>query len=698
MALVPVFRFVLLFLLAVELELSWGNPEVRALMEVKAVLDPEDRILSSWTNEGDPCRGDFEGVACNEHGKVANISLQGKGLTGSISPAVVGLKCLSGLYLHYNAISGKIPREIANLTELSDLYLNVNNLSGSIPVEVGTMTSLQGEFFSHPFLFLSGEEMRQKEKNSDLCYNQLTGSIPTQLGRLKNLSVLALQSNHLSGAIPASLGDLTQLTRLDLSFNRLFGSIPVKLAQIPQLTVLDVRNNSLSGNVPSGLRRLSGGFQYGSNKGLCGVGFALLGVCDSDDPLMPNKPEPFGPDSRGFRPQQIPESANLNSNCNASRCLNSPKSFSGTVIVGIVVVAVGVMVCGLFAFAWYRRRKQKIGSALEVSNSRCSTDQPKEMFRKSASPLISLEYSNGWDPLADGRSGVGFSQEVSQSFRFNLEEVECATQYFSEVNLLRKSNFAATYKGILRDGSIVAIKSINKTSCKTEEAEFLKGLKLLTLLHHENLVSLRGFCCSRGRGECFLVYDFVTNGSLSQYLDVKDNAQRVLDWPTRVSIIKGIAKGIHYLHGNRPNKPSIVHQNISAEKILIDQHFTPRLSGSGLHKLLADDVVFSTLKASAAMGYLAPEYTTVGRFTEKSDVYSFGVIIIQILTGKTNVTRFRPGPDSIKLEDTLDENLHGNFSKPEATKLVGIAMICMSEMANQRPTMEAVLQQLSISC
>ncbi|THU44219.1 hypothetical protein C4D60_Mb02t05100 [Musa balbisiana] len=677
MALVPVFRFVLLFLLAVELELSWGNPEVRALMEVKAALDPEDRILSSWTSEGDPCRGNFEGVACNEHGKVANISLQGKGLTGSISPAVAGLKCLSGLYLHYNAISGKIPREIANLTELSDLYLNVNNLSGSIPVEVGTMTSLQV---------------------LQLCYNQLTGSIPTQLGRLKKLSVLALQSNQLSGAIPASLGDLTQLTRLDLSFNRLFGSIPVKLAQIPQLTVLDVRNNSLSGNVPSGLRRLSGGFQYGNNKGLCGVGFALLGVCDSDDPLMPNKPEPFGPDSRGFRPQQIPESANLNSNCNASRCLNSPKSFSGTVIVGIVVVAVGVMVCGLFAFVWYRRRKQKIGSALEVSNSRCSTDQPKEMFRKSASPLISLEYSNGWDPLADGRSGVGFSQEVSQSFRFNLEEVECATQYFSEVNLLGKSNFAATYKGILRDGSIVAIKSINKTSCKTEEAEFLKGLKLLTLLHHENLIALRGFCCSRGRGECFLVYDFVTNGSLLQYLDVKDNAQRVLDWPTRVSIIKGIAKGIHYLHNSRPNKPSIVHQNISAEKILIDQHFAPRLSGSGLHKLLADDVVFSTLKASAAMGYLAPEYTTVGRFTEKSDVYSFGVVIFQILTGKTNVTQLRPGPDSIKLEDTLDENLHGNFSKPEAAKLVGIAMICMSEMANQRPTMEAVLQQLSISC
>ncbi|WOL18127.1 hypothetical protein Cni_G26920 [Canna indica] len=677
MSSIPVFRFLVFLLLAVEVELSWGNPEVRALMELKAALDPEERVLSSWTSEGDPCRGDFDGVVCNQHGKVANISLQGKGLSGSISPAVAGLKCLSGLYLHYNAITGEIPREIANLTELSDLYLNVNNLSGSIPVQMANMTNLQV---------------------LQLCYNQLAGSIPTQLGRLKKLTVLALQSNHLSGAIPASLGELTQLTRLDLSFNKLFGSIPVKIAQIPQLTVLDVRNNSLSGNVPSGLTRLNERFQYGNNKGLCGVGFATLKVCDSDNPFMPNKPEPFGPDSRTFEPQQIPESVNLSANCNGFRCSNSQKSSKGIVIVGIVTVAVGMIISGLFVFVWYRRRKQKIGSALEVSDSRLSTDQPKEVYRKSVSPLISLEYSNGWDPLADGRSGVGFSEEVSQSFRFNLEEVECATQYFSEVNLLGKSNFASTYKGILRDGSIVAVKSINKTSCKTEEAEFLKGLKLLTLLRHENLVALRGFCCSRGRGECFLVYDFVTNGNLSQYLDVKDNARRVLDWPTRVSIIKGIAKSIHYLHSNKPNKPSIVHQSISAEKILIDQHFTPRLSGSGLHRLLADDVVFSTLKASAAMGYLAPEYMTVGRFTDKSDVYSFGVIIFQILSGKTNVNHLRLCQDFGKLEDILDESLQSNFSKQEAAKLAGIALICTTEMPNQRPTMEAVLQQLGISC
>lgn len=87
-----------------------------------------------------------------------------------------------------------------------------------------------------------------------LCYNQLTGSIPTQVGSLKKLNVLALQSNQLTGAIPASLGDLGTLIRLDLSFNSFFGSIPLKLADAPLLQVLDIRNNSLSGNVPLGTR------------------------------------------------------------------------------------------------------------------------------------------------------------------------------------------------------------------------------------------------------------------------------------------------------------------------------------------------------------------------------------------------------------------------------------------------------------
>ncbi|KAK9273515.1 hypothetical protein L1049_018325 [Liquidambar formosana] len=649
------------------------NAELSVLMAMKASLDPHNMFLSSWTDNTDPCGGSFEGVACNELGHVVNISLQGKGLSGEIPAAVGGLKSLSGLYLHFNALYGEIPKEISNLTELSDLYLNVNNLSGGIPPEIGNMSNLQVV---------------------QLCYNKLTGSIPAQLGFLKKLSVLALQYNQLNGAIPASLGDLGMLTRLDLSFNSLFGSIPVKLAIGPMLEVLDIQNNTLSGNVPPALKRLNDGFRYGNNPGLCGVGFSSLRVCTASDHLNPNRPEPFG--INDLPTKDIPESANLQSNCSKTHCSNPSKNPQIAVILGAIGVIVAVTVIVLFTFSWYRRRKQKIGSAFDTSDSRLSTDQVMENYRKSGSPLISLEYSNGWDPLARRQIGSGFSQEVLENFMFNLEDVESATQYFSEVNLLGKSNFSAVYKGILRNGSPVAIKCIAKTSCKSDEAEFLKGLKTLTSLKHENLVRLRGFCCSKGRGECFLVYDFVPNGNLLQYLDVKDGSGKVLEWSTRISIIIGIAKGIRYLHGNKGNKHVLVHQNISVEKVLIDRRYNPLLSDSGLHKLLADDIVFSMLKASAAMGYLAPEYTTTGRFTEKSDMYAFGMIVFQILAGKRKITQLtRHGAESCRFEDFIDTNLEGKFSESEATKLGRIALLCTNESPNHRPAMETVLQELS---
>ncbi|XP_059449821.1 LRR receptor-like serine/threonine-protein kinase GSO1 [Corylus avellana] len=669
----PAFLFSFLFLLTSP---TWvcGNPELRALMEVKAALDPRNQYLSSWTINGDPCGGSFEGVACNERGQVANISLQGKGLSGTLSPAISGLTHLTGLYLHYNSLYGEIPKQIANLIELSDLYLNVNNLSGEIPPQIGNMAGLQV---------------------LQLCYNQLTGSIPTQLGSLKKLSVLALQSNQLTGAIPASLGDLGTLSRLDLSFNHLFGSVPSKLADAPLLEALDLRNNTLSGSVPAALKRLNEGFLYENNLGLCGVGFLSLKACNASSHVNSGRPEPFGPGATNQPTRDIPETADVQLPCNQTRCSNLSKSPRASVAVGVVVVSIALSAIGILTFAHYRRRKQKLATAFDMSASRLSNDQAKGVYRKNGSPLISLEYSSGWDPLADGRNFSGFEQEVFQSFRFNLEEVESATQYFSEVNLLGKSNFSATYKGILRDGSVVAIKSISKSSCKSEEAEFLKGLYILASYRHENLVRLRGFCCSRGRGECFLVYDFVPNGNLLHYLDTKDGDSHVLEWSTRVSIVKGIAKGIAYLHSSKVNKPALVHQNISAEKVLVDRRFNPFLSDSGLHKLLTDDVVFSALKASAAMGYLAPEYTSTGKFTEKSDVYAFGVLVFQVLSGKRKVTSsVRLSAESCRVEDFIDPNLHGRFFEYEATKLARIALLCTHESPAERPSMEAVVQEL----
>ncbi|KAJ6933450.1 leucine-rich repeat receptor-like serine/threonine-protein kinase [Populus alba x Populus x berolinensis] len=668
--------FILSLALLTLQQVSGNNTELQALMELKSALDPTNKYLQSWTSDGDPCSGLFEGVACNEHGNVANISLQGKGLSGTLSPAVAELKSLSGLYLHYNSLSGEIPKEIADLTELSDLYLNVNNISGSIPPEMGNMASLQV---------------------LELCCNQLAGNIPPEMGSLKRLSVLALQYNRLTGQIPASLGTLGMLKMLYMSFNHLSGSIPQGIANIPQMEVLDVRNNSLSGIVPSALKRLNGGFQFENNPGLCGTGFPLLRACNAVFDI--NQVGPLGPIANNTAQKVIPQSEILQAHCHQTRCSNSSKLPQAAIVAGVITVTVTLMGAGFLIIILYRRKKQKIGNTCDFSEGRLSTHQAKEFHRAGASPLVSLEYSNGWDPLGDSRNGIEISGEHLNNFRFNLEEIESATQCFSEVNVLGKSSFSTVYKGILRDGSLVAIRSINLTSCKPEEAEFVKGLDLLTSLRHNNLTRLRGFCCSRGRGECFLIYDFAPRGDLSRYLDLQDGSNQVLDWSTRVYIINGIAKGIRYLHSSEENKPVMIHRRISVEKVLLDEQFNPLIADSGLAKLLADDVVFSTIKTSAAMGYLAPEYVTTGLFTEKSDIYAFGVIILQILSGKQMLysKSMRLAAACCMYDDFVDTSLQGNFSESEAAKLAKIALACTDELPDHRPAMKEVIQELNRS-
>lgn len=648
-------------------------------MELKSSLDPTNKVLKSWTSNSDPCAGSFEGVACNNDLKVVNISLQGKGLSGTISPAIAGLNSLSGLYLHYNSLSGEIPKEISNLPELSDLYLDVNNFSGSIPPEISNMAGLQV---------------------LQLCCNRLTGNIPSKIGSLKKLTVLALQHNELTGEIPGSLGDLTMLRRLDLSFNEFYGTIPAKLADNPGLETLDVRNNTLSGILPSGLERLNGGFRFENNPGLCGTNFPGLRACTVFDNVNTNQVGPIGTEIENATKSAIKPKAPPNYSSKCNNCSNQSKFRLFPVIIGVVTLGI-VMIGALFlAFCSYRRRKkQKIGSTDSYEGSVISTEHAKEFHRNgSISPLVTIQYSHGWDPLGEGLSGIGFSQEHLNSFRFNIEEVESATQSFSKANLLGRSKFSSVHRGVLRDGSVVAVRSINVSSCKLEESEFVKGLNLLTSLKHENVVRLRGFCCSRDRGECFLIYDFASNGNLSKYFengDGDDNAD-VLDWFKRINIINGIAKGIEYLHSSQANKPSIVHRNISVEKVLLDRQFNPLIADSGLHKLLADDIMFSTLKVSAAMGYLAPEYVTTGRFTEKTDIFAFGVIILQILSGKLLLpSAIRSPAASGRFEDFIDVNLRGKFSEAVAAKLGKLALECTDELPEERPAIQTIIQELN---
>ncbi|XP_076903758.1 uncharacterized protein LOC143558903 [Bidens hawaiensis] len=667
--------FIILFLtLCTSPNLTKGNAEVSVLMDIKASLDPENKYLMSWTESGDPCSNSFIGVACNEYLKVSNISLQGKGLTGQLSPAFAGLECLSGLYLHYNSLNGEIPKEISGLTELSELYLNVNNFTGDIPSEIGNMAGLQVV---------------------ELCCNQLNGSIPSEFGKLKKLNVLALQHNQLTGQIPGTLGGLAVLERLDLGFNQLTGPIPVSLAKVTKLEFLDVQNNNLSGFTPIGLKRLGDRFGYKNNRDLCGKAFLSLRPCTALDMSMMNQLEPFTPAPNTTLPQNIPQSASITPHCTQDHCTNASSNLKRVgIIAAIVTVIAALTVTALVAILVHRRRKQKIWSKSET---------PEHRFSMQESSRISSEYSCTWDPTQKSPKACGFCVELDPKSSgplqsFNMEEIEAATRYFSDGNLLGKSKFSAVYKGVLRDRSAVAIKSVSVTSCKADEAEFTKGLSLLTSLRHENLARLRGFCCSKARGECYLVYDFASKGNLSQYLDVEDvRSSHVLDWPKRVTIITGIAKGLAYLHRDEPEKPMMIHRNISMEKILIDQQYNPLITDAGLLKLLADDIVYSALKVSAALGYMAPEYITTGKFTEKSDVYAFGVVVLQILSGQSNLTgSIRAAAADRRFIDFIDKNLEGKYSESEADKLTRIGLTCVDEVPENRLTMEDVIRELCL--
>jgi len=316
--------------------------------------------------------------------------------------------------------------------------------------------------------------------------------------------------------------------------------------------------------------RLQAGFQYGNNTDLCGAGLPALRPCTPADLIDPDRPQPF---SAGIAPQVTAPGGGGHGRAPSTKAL--------TAVVVVAVALLAATAAGLLALSWRRWRMRRVagGSPPTVAGARCSTEAAAakaSSARKSASSaLASLEYSNAWDPLADARgggaaAGLGFSSQdaLAQSLRISTEEVESATRYFSELNLLgrrgrKAGGLAATYRGTLRDGTPVAVKRLGKTCCRQEEAEFLRGLRLLAELRHDNVVALRGFCCSRARGECFLVYDFVPNSSLSQFLDVDaDNAaaagHRVLEWSTRISIIKGIARGIVDCHSLAPSVSSLI--------------------------------------------------------------------------------------------------------------------------------------------
>ncbi|CAL4889896.1 unnamed protein product [Urochloa decumbens] len=286
---------------------------------------------------------------------------------------------------------------------------------------------------------------------------------------------------------------------------------------------------------------------------------------------------------------------------------------------------------------------------------------------------------------------------------FDFEQILDATDHFSEENKLGQGGFGAVYKGHFPDGLEIAIKRLASHSGQGF-AEFRNEVQLIAKLQHRNLVRLLG-CCSQEE-EKILVYEYLPNKSLDFFIFDQDK-RALLDWSKLLAIIEGIAHGLLYLH--KHSRLRVIHRDLKPSNILLDSEMNPKISDFGLAKIFSSNNMEgnTTRRVVGTYGYMAPEYASEGIFSIKSDVFSFGVLVLEILTGKRNSGSHQCG-DFINLigyawqlweegrwADLVDASLVPKSHSVEIMRCINIALLCVQENANDRPTMADVVAILS---
>ncbi|XP_062160839.1 G-type lectin S-receptor-like serine/threonine-protein kinase At1g11330 isoform X2 [Alnus glutinosa] len=279
-------------------------------------------------------------------------------------------------------------------------------------------------------------------------------------------------------------------------------------------------------------------------------------------------------------------------------------------VIVTVTVITGVIFTGICTFIlWYWMAKQKA--------------------RKRKTKMFSFPHQkfSGEDNLGDNVNQV----KLQELPLFNLQELASATNNFHQSNKLGQGGFGPVYRGKMSDGQEIAVKRLSRASGQGQE-EFMNEVVVISKLQHRNLVKLLG-CCVDGE-EKMLVYEYMPNKSLDAFLfdSVKP---KLLDWRRRFNIIEGISRGLLYLH--RDSRLRIIHRDLKASNILLDEELNPKISDFGMARIFgSNEDQANTKRVVGTYGYMSPEYAMEGRFSEKSDVFSFGVLLLEIVSGRRN--------------------------------------------------------------
>lgn len=615
--------------------------------------------------------------------KLQALDLAFNNLTGSIPRSLGNLRDLLWLQLGTNNLSGEIPRELTNCSSLIWVNLAHNRLTGQIPAEFGQLgwdservfmenrqdpwvvvglgactilttwapgKSQQFEDMLNlkaspkcrdwlPFLMngwfklttnLSGYSIVMSYWQ--LSKNDLTGPIP-DLSNITNLGFLILSENHLNGSIPATIGHLP-LYNFNASNNKLTGAIPKEMGNLSMLLALDLSINSLSGPLPPELEKLSYLTMFNVSRNIDlngsipnGGQFSTftwspyvgdVNLCFNNSNVFENILKQLGSDLPNDLPKlcygantTTASSSNRKSRSRAQR-IKYIALLSTTCALSTLLAAgtVSCLILNCRRRGWDQELDKHHDSVLVADSSGNLT--------------IWMEKSTLQKPVAS----FGVPSTLGD-LSLTYEDLLKATNNFCVENIIGDGGFGIVYKAKLADGRTVAIKKLIQDGAQGER-EFLAEMETLGTIQHKNLVALLG-CCSNNE-EKLLVYAYLKNGSLDDWLYESDAKAATLDWHCRLHIALGTARGLSFLH--HECEQLIIHRDMKSSNILLDENFKAYLTDFGMARILDVNSSHVSTVVAGTPGYVPPEYSQTWRATTKGDVYSFGVVLLELVSGQ----------------------------------------------------------------
>ncbi|XP_047981480.1 probable serine/threonine-protein kinase At1g01540 [Salvia hispanica] len=374
------------------------------------------------------------------------------------------------------------------------------------------------------------------------------------------------------------------------------------------------------------------------------------------------------------------------------------------VVLGICVGAAVVLLLFLISL-WFTSRKSRKSSLLYINNKNSpAVSREIQEIRidppRKPDPAPESEIKKPvQNPNCDG--GGPEVSHLGWGHWYTLRELEASTNEFADENVIGEGGYGIVYKGVLEGNHMVAVKNLLNNRGQAER-EFKVEVEAIGRVRHKNLVRLLGYCAEGTHR--MLVYEYVNNGNLEQWLHGDVGPCSPLTWEIRMNIILGTAKGLTYLH--ECLEPKVVHRDIKSSNILLDRDWHAKVSDFGLAKLIGSEKSYITTRVMGTFGYVAPEYASTGMLNERSDVYSFGILIMEIITGRNPVDYSRPEGevnlvDWLKTmvsnrnsEGVLDPKLPDKPSSRALKRTLLVALRCVDPNSQKRPKMGHVVHML----